>query len=107
MVAVPVGAGLLVAAGAWGAPGRPQRAGAARRTRVRSGAEGLCGTRRRRARLERARGQVYRRRRAVARAPRLGPGEETGLHEGDAVVVERVAGLTLCVRRADEWELIA
>ena len=29
------------------------------------------------------------------------------LHEGDPVVVERVSGLTLCVRRADEWELIA
>ena len=26
--------------------------------------------------------------------------------EGDSVVVERVSGLTLSVRRAEEWELI-
>jgi len=31
--------------------------------------------------------------------------EETALHEGDRVVVERVNGLTLCVRKAEEWEL--
>ena len=29
------------------------------------------------------------------------------LHEGDVVVVEAVRGLTLSVRRADEWELSA
>jgi membrane-bound ClpP family serine protease len=29
------------------------------------------------------------------------------LHEGDPVVVERVSGLTLSVRRAEEWELEA
>jgi membrane protein implicated in regulation of membrane protease activity len=27
------------------------------------------------------------------------------LGEGDEIVVERVSGLTLCVRRAEEWEL--
>jgi membrane-bound serine protease (ClpP class) len=27
------------------------------------------------------------------------------LHDGERVVVERVNGLTLCVRRAEEWEL--
>jgi membrane-bound ClpP family serine protease len=31
--------------------------------------------------------------------------EETGLHDGDRVVVERVNGLTLRVRKAEEWEL--
>lgn len=31
--------------------------------------------------------------------------EETELHEGDRVVVERVNGLTLGVRKAEEWEL--
>ena len=33
--------------------------------------------------------------------------DETGeeLHTGDSVVVERVGGLTLAVRRAEEWEL--
>jgi membrane-bound ClpP family serine protease len=32
--------------------------------------------------------------------------EEAELHEGDRVVVERVHGLTLCVRKAEEWELV-
>jgi membrane protein implicated in regulation of membrane protease activity len=27
------------------------------------------------------------------------------LHDGDRVVVERVSGLTLGVRKAEEWEL--
>jgi membrane-bound ClpP family serine protease len=31
--------------------------------------------------------------------------EDDGLREGDPVVVERVQGLTLSVRRAEEWEL--
>jgi membrane protein implicated in regulation of membrane protease activity len=31
--------------------------------------------------------------------------EEPALHDGDRVVVERVNGLTLCVRKAEEWEL--
>ena len=34
------------------------------------------------------------------------PDDET-IHEGDTVVVERVSGLTLSVRRAEEWELLA
>ena len=33
------------------------------------------------------------------------PDEE--LCEGDRVVVERVSGLTLAVRKAEEWELVA
>jgi membrane protein implicated in regulation of membrane protease activity len=33
------------------------------------------------------------------------PLEETDLHDGERVVVERVNGLTLRVRRAEEWEL--
>ena len=31
--------------------------------------------------------------------------EAAELHAGDPVVVERLNGLTLCVRRAEEWEL--
>jgi membrane-bound ClpP family serine protease len=31
--------------------------------------------------------------------------EEAELHDGDRVVVERVSGLTLRVRKAEEWEL--
>jgi membrane-bound serine protease (ClpP class) len=33
------------------------------------------------------------------------PGEDEALRAGDPVVVERVSGLTLAVRRAEEWEL--
>ena len=33
--------------------------------------------------------------------------DDEALHEGDPVVVERVRGLTLSVRRADDWELFA
>ena len=32
--------------------------------------------------------------------------EENELHAGDEVVVERLNGLTLSVRRAEEWELL-
>ena len=35
------------------------------------------------------------------------PGEQTELHRGDLVVVEQVKGLTLCVRKADRWEIEA
>lgn len=38
-----------------------------------------------------------------ARASELEP-DATRLHDGDRVVVERVRGLTLTVRRAEEWE---
>jgi membrane-bound ClpP family serine protease len=75
----------------------------ATRARVRTGAEGLVG-----------RVGVVR----VAPAPlaqvfvdgalwRARPCWETGetLREGEAVVVEQVQGLTLSVRRAEEWEL--
>jgi membrane protein implicated in regulation of membrane protease activity len=33
------------------------------------------------------------------------PEQERALHDGDRVVVERVTGLTLGVRKAEEWEL--
>jgi membrane-bound serine protease (ClpP class) len=38
----------------------------------------------------------------------FGAGEENGhrLHAGDRVVVERLSGLTLCVRPAEKWELL-
>jgi membrane-bound ClpP family serine protease len=45
---------------------------------------------------------------ALWRARRSWPDEEEDegeLHEGDAVVVERLNGLTLAIRRAEDWEL--
>ena len=38
-------------------------------------------------------------------AARMALAEDDRLREGDPVVVERVQGLTLSVRRAEEWEL--
>jgi membrane-bound serine protease (ClpP class) len=106
MVAVPVGAGLLLAAGAWGVLAARSVSGT-RRARVRSGPEALSG------RVGVVRvwsepdGQVYVDGELWRARHSWGADEETDLREGDAVVVERLAGLTLCVRRAEEWELIA
>ena len=41
---------------------------------------------------------------ALWRARRSWADEEEELGEGDSVVVERVSGLTLAVRRAEDWE---
>jgi membrane-bound serine protease (ClpP class) len=105
IVAVPVGAGLGLAAGTWGVLAARSVAGT-RHARARSGPEALSG----RVGVVRAwsepSGQVYIDGELWRARHSWGPGEEPTLHEGDAVVVERLAGLTLCVRRAEEWELI-
>jgi membrane-bound ClpP family serine protease len=70
------------------------------RSRVRSGAEGLVG----RVGEARTAGQVFLDG-ALWRA-RVWSGEEDAtLKRGDPIVVERVDGLTLTVRRAEEWEV--
>jgi membrane-bound ClpP family serine protease len=74
----------------------------ARRTRIRGGPEGLVGH------LGTARGddRVFVDG-ALWRARVSWPGEHAELRAGDPIVVERVKGLTLCVRKADRWELEA
>jgi membrane-bound ClpP family serine protease len=74
---------------------------AARRARVRSGAEGLVG----RVGESRAAGQVYLDG-ALWRARQWSFDEDEVLERGDPVVVERVDGLTLTVRRAEDWEVL-
>ncbi|HEY6760504.1 MAG TPA: NfeD family protein [Baekduia sp.] len=107
MVAVPVGVAIGLAAGGW-ALVAARGAGTARRARVRSGAEGLSGQLGVVRRWSEPDGQVYVEGALWRARHSWGPGEEEdALHEGDAVVVERVSGLTLCVRRAEDWELIA
>lgn len=106
VLAVPVAVGLGAAATGWALLVTRKAAGA-RRGRIQAGSEALCG----RVGVVRAwsepAGQVFvdgalwRARNGWADA-----GEEA-LHEGDLIVVERVSGLTLSVRRAEEWELIA
>ena len=93
------GAGLLTVA---------MREGAAvRRRRVRTGAEGLVG----RVGVVRSWGEPSGRvlvEGALWRARHaLSDDDGAVLHVGDAVVVERLQGLTLAVRRAEEWELHA
>jgi membrane-bound ClpP family serine protease len=105
-LAVPVGAGLGAAAGGWAFVVTRKAAGA-RRARVRAGSEALCG----RVGVVRgwseSGGQVFIDG-ALWRARHEWAGTDgEALQEGDPVVVERVSGLTLSVRRAEEWELIA
>ena len=73
------------------------------RRRARTGAEGLVG----RVGVLRSSpaplGQVFVCGEIWRARPSLG--EEEVLRAGDPVVVERVSGLTLAVRRAEEWEL--
>ena len=77
---------------------------AARRMRVRSGAEGLIG------RVGEVRaapaplGRVFLDG-ALWKARLWSPDDDTVLECGDPIVVERVDGLTLTVRRAEDWEL--
>lgn len=68
--------------------------------RVRSGAEGLIG----RVGEVRSAGQVFLDG-ALWRARLWSVDEETVLARGDHIVVERVDGLTLTVRPAEEWEV--
>jgi membrane-bound ClpP family serine protease len=77
---------------------------AARRARVRSGPEGLIG------RVGEVRaapaplGKVFLDG-ALWKARLWGTDEDIPLQAGDPIVVERVDGLTLTVRRAEDWEL--
>ena len=94
-------AGLVAAAFVWVVL---RKALSASRRKVRSGAEGMIG------RVGEVRaapaplGQVFLDG-ALWRARLWADDEQAGLQRGDPIVVERVDGLTLTVRRAEEWEL--
>jgi membrane-bound ClpP family serine protease len=104
-LAIPVGITLGAAAGGW-ALVVTRAATRTRGTRIQAGAEALCGRVGVARRWSESAGQVFVDG-ALWRARHEWP-EEAGelIREGDAVVVERVSGLTLSVRRAEEWELI-
>jgi membrane-bound ClpP family serine protease len=105
-LAIPVGVGLGLAAGGW-ALVATRKVVSARRIRIGSGAEALCGRVGVVRRWGESAGQVFVDG-ALWRARDEWAGSDGApLHEGDSVVVERVNGLTLSVRRAEEWELIA
>jgi membrane-bound serine protease (ClpP class) len=83
-----------------------RKGAAVRHRRVRAGAEGLVGQLAVVRRWEEPRGKVH-----VHGAlwhARRSWGDEDGveIHEGDQVVVEKLDGLTLAVRPAEDWELV-
>jgi membrane-bound ClpP family serine protease len=101
-VVVGVVLGALAATGLWLAFAT-RKALEARRLRSASGREALagrCGVVRR---WQNGDGQVFVDG-ALWRARPSWPDSDDQLRAGDAVVVERVSGLTLAVRRAEEWE---
>ncbi len=82
-----------------------QKAGAVRRRRIRSGPEGLIGRVGVVRNWEEPTGRVMVDG-ALWQARHVAIDEdEQKLEPGEAVVVERLSGLTLAVRRAEEWEL--
>ena len=105
-LAVPVGVGLGVATAGWGLVATRKAAGS-RRARIQSGAEALCGRVGVVRRWSDSAGNVFIDGALWRARHEWAATDAEALHEGDAVVVERVSGLTLSVRRAEEWELIA
>ena len=99
-------AGFTLAAIGVGVVGLSVTKGAAvRRHRIRTGAEGIVGRLGEVRRWEEPAGTVM-----VDGAlwhARPSHPEAQPLESGDQIVVERVKGLTLCVRKAEEWELVA
>jgi membrane-bound serine protease (ClpP class) len=104
-LAIAVIAALLLVAGGAGLLALTFHKGlAVRRRRIRAGAEGLVGKLGVVRRWQDPAGKVL-----VDGAlwqARRSWDDEQELHEGDRVVVERLDGLTLAVRRAEEWELV-
>ena len=101
-VVIGVVLGALAATGLWLAFAT-RKALATRRLRLASGREALtgrCGVVRR---WQDGDGQVFVDG-ALWRARPSWPDSEEEIRAGDSVVVERVSGLTLAVRRAEEWE---
>jgi membrane-bound ClpP family serine protease len=105
-LAVPVAVGIGAAVAGWTFLAATKTA-AARRTRIQAGAEALPGRVGVVRRWSEPDGQVFVDG-ALWRARRdwMDAEEDAAIEEGDPVVVERVSGLTLSVRPAEEWEVI-
>jgi membrane-bound serine protease (ClpP class) len=104
-VAVPVGVGIGAAVGGW-ALLVSGKARSARRARVQAGTEALCGRMAVVRRWSEPDGQVFIDGALWRARRRWAANDGEPFQAGDLVVVERVNGLTLSVRRAEEWELI-
>jgi membrane-bound ClpP family serine protease len=105
VLAIPVGLTLGVAAAGWTILATRAAAGS-RGTRVRAGAEALHGRVGIARRWSDSAGQVFLDGALWRARHELLGADDEGIREGDSVVVERVSGLTLSVRRAEDWELI-
>ncbi|HEX4720060.1 MAG TPA: NfeD family protein [Thermoleophilaceae bacterium] len=106
ILAIPVAAGIGAVAVGWTVVAT-RKAASARRGRIQSGKEALCGRIGVVRQWDEPAGNVFVDG-ALWRAQHDWAGrEQSTLEEGDRVVVERVNGLTLMVRRAEDWELVA
>jgi membrane-bound ClpP family serine protease len=100
-LALPVALGIAVAVAGWMLL-VVTKTTAARRTRVRAGPEGLSGQIGTVRQWGDGAGRVF----VDGALWRARTDWTDALATGDPVVVERVRGLTLSVRRAEEWELL-
>jgi membrane-bound serine protease (ClpP class) len=106
LVAIPVAVAIGTVTGAWTLVAARKAAGV-RRARIRAGREALCGRLGVVRQWQEPAGCVFVDG-ALWRAQHdWSARENDSLDEGDPVVVERVNGLTLVVRRAEDWELVA
>lgn len=104
-IAAPVGVGLGAVAGGWAIMATRTAAGS-RRARIQAGAESLCGRVGVVRRWSDSAGQVFLDGALWRARHEWTDADGEPLREGDPVVVERVSGLTLSVRRAETWELV-
>jgi membrane-bound serine protease (ClpP class) len=106
VLAVPVALGIGAVAAGWTVL-VTRKAASVRGGRIGAGREALCGRIGVVRQWHEPAGQVFVDG-ALWRAQHDWAGREQGtLEEGDRVVVERLNGLTLMVRRAEDWELVA
>src|SRR6478672_1156316 len=106
MIAIPVAVGIGAVAVGWTLVAT-RKAASARRGRIQSGRDALCGRIGVVRQWHEPAGQVFVEG-ALWRAQHdWGARDNDELQEGDAIVVQRVNGLTLLVRRAEDWELVA
>ena len=106
MIAIPVAVGIGAVAVGWTLVAT-RKAASARRGRIQSGRDALCGRIGVVRQWHEPAGQVFVEG-ALWRAQHdWGARDNDELQEGDPIVVQRVNGLTLLVRRAEDWELVA
>jgi membrane protein implicated in regulation of membrane protease activity len=105
VLALPVGLALGVASVAWALLATRAVAGS-KQGRIRAGSEALHGRVGVARRWSESAGQVFVDGALWRARHELHGIDDEAIKEGDAVVVERVSGLTLSVRRAEDWELI-